>query len=64
MGFHNVAFLATPSHFFPPHFLKIVVDVKVSSPQHVLKLWLGVGKGALPVRYFAPTKPLSCVSQI
>ena len=40
-----------PELIFPPHVLKIVVVVKASGPPHVLKLWLGVSKGILPVRY-------------
>ena len=48
---------ALPS-LFHPHFLNIVVEVKTSEPPHVLKLWLVVSKGMLPVKYFAPTKPL------
>ena len=40
-----------PEFVFIPHFLKIVVEVKASGPPHVLKLWLGVIKGMLPVGY-------------
>ena len=35
-----VAFLPSQAGF-SPHFLKIVVEVKVSEPPHVLRLWLG-----------------------
>ena len=31
---------------------------------HVLKLWMGVSKGLLPIKYFAPTNPPFGVSQI
>ena len=37
---------------FPPHFLRIVVEVKASGPPCVLELWFGISKGMLPVRYF------------
>ena len=50
MGYQNAAFLP-PRASFPPHFLNIVVEVKASGPPHVLKLWLGVSKGMLPVKY-------------
>ena len=40
MGFQDVAF--QPSRVnYPPHFIKIVVEVKALAPPHVLKLWLG-----------------------
>ena len=48
MGFQDVEFLPFRASF-PPHFIKIVVEVKASGPSHVLKLWLGVSKGMLPV---------------
>ena len=51
MGFQDVAFLP-PLTSFPPHFVKIVVEVKASGPPHVLRLWLGVSKGMLAVEYF------------
>ena len=41
---------------FPLHFLDIVVLVTASGPPHVLRLWLGVGKGMLPVKYFCSNK--------
>ena len=37
---------------FPPHFLKIVVEVKALGPPHVLRMWLGVCTGMLPMKYF------------
>ena len=42
---------------FPPHFIKIVVEVKASGPRHILKLWLGASKGMLHVKYFCSMKP-------
>ena len=33
-------------------FLLIVLVVMASRPTHLLKLWLSVGKGMLPVKYF------------
>ena len=41
---------------FPPHFLRIVVEMRSSGPPHILWLWLGVGKGMLPVRCFCSNK--------
>ena len=37
---------------FPPRLIKTVVEAKASEPPHVLKLWLGVSKGILPVKFF------------
>ena len=45
-----------PELVFPPHFLKIVVEVNVSG--HVSKQWLGVSNGMLPVEDYHSTKPL------
>ena len=42
---------------FPPHFLKIMLEVKASGRPNCLKLWLVVGKCMLPVEYFCTTKP-------
>ena len=39
-----------------------MAEVKASEQPYVLRLWFGVNKGMLPVKY-TPTKPL-CVSQI
>ena len=61
--FHNVAF-QPPEHDFPPHFLDIVAEVKAAEPPHVLKAWLGVSKGMLPVKYIRFNKACFCVSQI
>ena len=61
--FQDIALLP-PELVFPPHFLEIVVGEKASGPPHVLKLWLGVGKGMLPVKYFHCNKACFCVSQI
>ena len=61
MSFQLVAFLPSWASF-PT--IKIVVEVKASGPAHVLKVWLGVNKGMLTVRYFCFTQPLLCVSQI
>ena len=62
-GFSGCSFLP-PELVFPPHFLKIVVELKASGPPHVLELWLGVSKGMLPVKYFCSTKPLFCQSNL
>ena len=40
MGFQDLAFLLTDL-IFPPHFQKIVVEMKASGPPHISKLWLG-----------------------
>ena len=58
MGYKDEAFLPSRSGS-TPHLLKIVVEAKALGPPHVLKLWLGVSKGVLPVNTLAPTKPLS-----
>ena len=50
-GLQDVAFLP-PRYCLPPHFLKIVVEVKASGQPHVMKVWLGVSKGMLHVEYF------------
>ena len=47
-----------------PHFLQIVVEIKVSGPPHVFNLWLGVSKGLLHVKDFCSIKASFCVSQI
>ena len=44
-------------HVFSQNFLKIVVEVKASGPPYALKLWLGVSKGMLPVKYFCKQSP-------
>ena len=36
---------------FPPHFLKIVAEVKVSGSPHALYLWSVGEQGMLPVKY-------------
>ena len=46
------------SSFFHHISKKIMVEVKAFRPPHVLKLWLLISKGMLPVKYFTPTKPL------
>ena len=50
MGFQDVAFLTSYASF-PPHLLKIVLEMKALGPPHVLELWLAVSKGMLPVEY-------------
>ena len=60
MGFHDVA-LQSSQASFPPHVTKIVVEVKALGLSHVLKLWLWVRKGMLPVEYFCSNKaPFLC----
>ena len=51
MSFLDVAFLPSWASF-PPHFLKMEVEVKASGQPYVIKLWLGVSKGMLSVKYF------------
>ena len=52
-GFSGCSVPALPPELsFPPHFLKIVVEVQVTCPPHILKLLLGVNKGMLSVNYF------------
>ena len=55
MGFQDAAFLP-PELGFSPHYLKIVVEVKASGPPHVLRMWLAVSKGMLPVEYIHSSK--------
>ena len=55
MGLQDVAFLP-PELLLTPHLLKIVVEVKASGSPHVLRLWLTVSKGMLPVKYFCSNK--------
>ena len=55
MGFQDVAFLSSRATFLS-HFMKLVVEVKASGPLHVIKLWSGVSKGMLPVKYFFSNK--------
>ena len=64
LGFQGVAFQPSRASFFPPPFLKIVVEVKASGPRHVIQLWLGVSKDMLPVRYFRSNNSSFCVSRI
>ena len=61
MSFQDVAFLSSQASF-TPHFLTIVVEVKVSGQAHVLILWLGVSNGILPVKYFCSNKAAFCVN--
>ena len=49
-AFQDVVFLS-PGSSFSTTFLKIMV---VLGPLHGLKLWLGVSKGMLPVKYLHP----------
>ena len=55
MGFQDVAFLPSRA-CFPPHFLKIVVEVKALGPLHVIKLWLGYRMACFLLNTFAATK--------
>ena len=57
MTIQDAVFLPSQASF-PPHFLKTVVDVKASGQPHIIKLWLGISKVILPVKYFCSTKPL------
>ena len=45
---------------FSTTFLKIMVLVKASRLPHVLKLWLVVSKGMLPVKYFRSNNASLC----
>ena len=53
-----------PKLLLTPHFLDIVVNVDVTGPPHISKLWLGVNSDLLPVKYFLPEKSFVCVSCI
>ena len=57
MGLHDIALLPSRA-YFSTTFHRIVVEVYASSPPHLLKLWLGVSKGMLLVKYVCSTKPL------
>ena len=59
-GFSGCSVSANLSEFFTTHFLQIVVEVKASGPPHILKLWLEVKKGMLPVKYFCSNKASLC----
>ena len=61
MGFQDVAFPPSKASF-PPHFIKIVVEVKASGQPHVIKLCLGLNKGMLPVDNSCSNKASLCVS--
>ena len=72
MGFQDVALLPPElvlhhmcncgNSTTTPHSLKIVADMKPSGPAHVLRVWLGVSKGMLPVKYLHSNKNTFCVS--
>ena len=49
---------------FSSHFIKIEAEVKVSGTPHVIKLWLGVQTGMLPVKYLHFNKASFYVSRI
>ena len=55
MSFLDYAFLPSRASF-PPHFLKIVVEVKASGTSQVIKVLSGVSKGMLPAEYICPNK--------
>ena len=57
MVVQDVAFLPSRASFSTT-FPKIVVEVEALGPPHVLKLWLWVSKGMLPIKYFWSTKTL------
>ena len=61
MGFLNVPFLPSRTSLCAS-FLNTVVVVNALGPPHVLKLWLGVSKGMLSVKYFRSNKSHFCVS--
>ena len=61
MSFQDVAFLPYQA-CFSPYFLLIVVDVIALGPPHVLKLFFGVGKDMIPVKYFCSNKASFFVS--
>ena len=50
MDFQDVVFLPSRASFSTTS-KKLVVEVKVSRPPHVLRLWLGVSKGTICVKY-------------
>ena len=55
INFQDVAFLLSKDNFSTT-FLKSLVEVKALGPSHVLKLWLGVIKGMLLVKYIRSNK--------
>ena len=63
-GFSGRRVLASPELVLTPHFLNIVVEVKSTEQPHVLKLWLGLNKDMIPVKYFYSNKSCFCVKII
>ena len=61
MGFKDVAFLPSSDNF-PPHLLKIVVEVNALGPTHSFNLWLRIGNGMLPVIHIRSNKDSFCVN--
>ena len=61
MDFQDIAFLPSLASFYSL-LKKIVVEVIGSGWPHVLELWLGLGKGMLSAKHFAPTNYVLCVS--
>ena len=59
IGFQDVAFLLSRASF-AAHFLELMVGVVTFGTPHVLKLWLGVGKVMLPVKYFHSSQSSLC----
>ena len=51
-----------PEPHFTPHFSAIVMEGTVSGQLRVVKLWSGVRKGMLPVKYFHSNRSSFCVS--
>ena len=62
-GFSGRNVLALPSLFYATFLKNCGRDVSLGLP-HVLKLWLGVSNGMLPVKYFNSNKASFCISQI
>ena len=55
MGFHEVVLLPFRASF-PPHFQKIVTEVKAFETPYVQQLWLGVSKEMLSIKYLCSIK--------
>ena len=63
MRFQDVVFLPSKASF-TSHLLIIIVVFEASGPPHVLKLWLGLSKGMLPVKYFDSLSLFLCCSNL
>ena len=44
-----------------PAILRIVVEVRATGPPHVVRLWLVLSNGMLPLKYFRSNKASLCL---